>query len=186
MSQNSPKQWFNLEERFFSELDQQLLSKLRNAQATTETAASIMQITGITDEKLAQEIASVGVTPETLTAFRLVPLVAVAWADDRLEPAERDEVLAAAEKSGIRDGDAAMEILKVWLTRRPTSDLFTAWCDYSKSLSMSLNGELRAVLKKEVMAQVHAVARSAGGVLGIGSESAAEKSVIARVETALQ
>jgi hypothetical protein len=185
MSKNSPKQWFNLEERFFSELDQKLLSKLRNSQATTETAAAIMQITGITDEKLATEIASVGVTTETLTAFRLVPLVAVAWADDRIEAAERDAVLNAAETSGIREGEPAMEILKAWLAKRPSGELLNAWYDYAKSLSLSLNGELRAVLKKEIMTQVHAVARSAGGVLGIGSESPAEKAIIARVDAAL-
>lgn len=185
MSQNSPKQWFNLEERFFSDLDQQLLDKLRSEQSAAETAAAIMKITGITDEKLAKELASVGVTPETLTAFRLVPLIAVAWADDRLDPSEKDVVMEAAQKSGIQDGEAAMSVLRVWLSKRPSSDLLDAWCDYARALSMSLNGELRAVLKRELMQQVHAVAKASGGVLGIGAESASEKAVIAKVEAAL-
>jgi hypothetical protein len=41
------------------------------------------------------------------------------------------------------------------------------------------------VFQKEVVEQVQAVARSAGGVLGIGSISASEKAIIDRVEQAL-
>ncbi len=186
MSQHSPKQWFNLEERFFSDLDQQLLAKIRNQQSTTETAEAIMKITGIVDEALAREISQVGITPETLTAFRLVPLIAVAWADDSLSDKERTSIFAAAEKSGISDGEPSMAILREWLRKRPTSDLLDAWCDYAKSLSLSLNGELRAVLKKEILQQVHAVARASGGLLGIAAESESEKAVIGKVESALQ
>jgi hypothetical protein len=185
MSQNSPKQWFNLEECFFNELDQQLLAKLRSEMSSTETAAAIMKITGISDEKLAKELAAVGVTPETLTAFRLVPLIAVAWADDRLDESEREVVMAAAGKSGIQDGEPAMALLRAWLGKRPPTKLMDAWLDYAKSLTLSLNGELRAVLKNEMMQQVHAVAKASGGVLGFGAESASEKAVIAKVEAAL-
>lgn len=185
MSKDSPKQWFNLEERFFTELDQQLLSKLQAQQANTHTAETIMKVAGINDQKLAEHIASIGVTVETLTAFRLVPLVAVAWADDRMDENERYAILLAAEKSGIKEGEPAMELLKAWTSKRPSSDLMNAWFEYAKSLSMSLNGELRTVLKKEILEQIQAVAKAAGGVLGIASVSASEKSMIDRIEKTL-
>ena len=89
MSTNSPKKWLNLEEHFFAQMDQQLLEKLRQEQSSTQSAAAIMKVTGIADEGLAKELASVGITIETLTAFRLVPMVMVAWADDRMEESER-------------------------------------------------------------------------------------------------
>ncbi len=185
MAENSPKKWFNLEEQFFAQMDHQLLEKLRKEQSVTQTAESIMRITGITDAKVAAELAQVGVTIETLTAFRLVPLVAVAWADDRLEENERDAVLQAAEKSGIDPAEPAMAMLRSWLTTRPSTELLDAWCHYTKSLSASLNGETRKVLQKEVLNLVDNVARSAGGVLGFGSVSPSEKAVIDRIEQAL-
>ena len=185
MAENSPKKWLNLEEHFFAQMDQQLLDKLRKEQSTTQTAESIMKVTGIADEKVATELASVGVTIETLTAFRLVPLVAVAWADDRMEESEREAILQAAEKSGIDPSEPAMEMLKSWTRTRPRAELMDAWCHYSKTLSASLNGETRAVFQKEVVEQVQAVARSVGGVLGFGSISPSEKAVIERVKHAL-
>lgn len=185
MAENSPKKWLNLEEHFFAQMDQRLLEKLRKEQSTTETAESIMKITGITDPKVAAELASIGVTIETLTAFRLVPLVAVAWADDRLEENERDAILQAAEKSGITPEEPAMAMLRLWTNKRPGAELMEAWCHYTKSLSGSLNEANRAVFRKEVIEQVQAVARSAGGLLGIASISASEKAVIDRVERAL-
>jgi hypothetical protein len=185
MAENTPKKWLNLEELFFAQMDQQLLEKLRKQQTTTQTAESIMQLTGISDEKVATELANIGVTIETLTAFRLVPLVAVAWADDRLEDNERDAILQAAEKSGIDPSEPAMALLKSWTTKRPSAELLDAWCNYSKSLSASLNDATRAVFQKEVVEQVQSVARSAGGIIGFGSISASEKAIIDRVEQAL-
>jgi hypothetical protein len=185
MAENSPKKWFNLEEQFFAQMDQLLLDKLRAERSATETAEAIMRVTGITDEKVAAELANVGITIETLTAFRLVPLVAVAWADDRLEDNEREAVLQAAEKSGIDPAEPAMAILRSWLTKRPNAELLNAWCHYSKSLAASLSGANRAVLQKEILEQASTVARSSGGMLGFGSISPSEKAIIDRVEQSL-
>lgn len=185
MSQNSPKQWFNLEERFFNELDNQLLEKMRGKMTTAQTAEEIMRVTGINDEKLAQEIATMDVTVDTLAAFRLTPLVAVAWADDRVEENERYAIVRAAEKAGISQEDPAMALLQAWTTQRPHAELLDAWCDYAKALSGTLNEEHRATLRKEVMHQVQTVAEASGGVLGFGSVSPSEKAVIARIEAAL-
>ncbi len=185
MSTNSPKKWLNLEEHFFAHMDQQLLAKLREEQSTTATAASIMKLTGITDEELATELATVGITIETLTAFRLVPMVMVAWADDRVEESERDAILSAAEKAGIDPAEPAMAMLNAWTRKRPNSELFDAWKHYCKSLSDSLNNAQREVLRKELVEQVSHVARASGGVLGFGSISAREKAIIDTVDAAL-
>ncbi len=178
MSSNSPKKWLNLEEHFYAQMEQQLLEKLRQEQTDTQNAAAIMKVTGIADEGLAKELASVGITIETLTAFRLVPMVMVAWADDRVEESERDAILLAAEKTGISPGEPAMAMLKAWTRKRPSSELFEAWKHYCKSLSASLNGPQREVLRKELSSQVTEVARASGGVLGFGSISASEKAII--------
>ncbi len=185
MSQNSPQRWFNLEEHFFHDVDQHLLDKLREQASVEQSAGAIMQVMGITDHTLAEEIAKIDITVETLAAFRLAPLVAVAWADDRIEENERYVIIRAAEKSGMKPEDAAMKLLESWTARRPSVELLDAWCDYTKSLCSSLSEEHRRVLKQEVMEQVNAVAHASGGFLGFGSVSPSEKEVLSRIENAL-
>ena len=185
MSQNSPQKWFNLEEHFFSEVDQRLVEKMRGEMDTAKTAAEIMRVTGINDEELAAEMAELNVTVDTLAAFRLAPLVAVAWADDRVEENERYAITRAAEQSGIAADDPAMALLDSWTKRRPSSELLDAWCDYAQALSASLSEVHRTKLQKELTTQIHAVAEAAGGILGFGSISPSEKAVIERIEKAL-
>ncbi len=185
MSQNSPKQWFNLEEHFYKSVDQRLLDKLRGEMNTAQTAEAIMQVTGISDPALAEEIAAIDVTVETLSAFRLAPMVAVAWADDRIEANERYVISKAAEESGLKPDEPAMKLLDSWTEQRPGAELLDAWCDYARALSQTLNESHRAALKKEIMHQVRAVAEASGGLLGFGSVSPSEKAVIERIEQAL-
>jgi hypothetical protein len=185
MSQHSPKQWFNLEEKFFSDVDNHLLENLRQRMTTAQTAEEITRVLGVNDLHLAEEIAKMNVTVETLAAFRLVPLVAVAWANDRVEENERYTIMLAAEKSGLSAEDPATELLRSWTHRRPPTELLDAWCEYAKTLAASLNEEHRLALKKEVMQQAHSVAEASGGVLGFGSVSSSEKAVLDRVEQAL-
>lgn len=185
MSNNSVQKWFSLEEHFFHELDQRLLKELRDEMATQATAAAIMKITGVTDTKLAEKIAELGVGGETLTAFRLVPFVATAWADDRVEENERYTLMKAAKESGLEEDSTAMKLLGGWTKRRPSSDLLDVWCEYAKTLSQALSEPHRVALKSEVMAQVKAVSEASGGLLGFGSVSPSEQSVMKKVEAAL-
>lgn len=185
MSENSTKRWFSLEEQFFAGVDHELIEKLRSQMTVDETAAGIMQVTGIADKHLAEEIAKINVTAETLSAFRLAPLVAVAWADDRVEENERYAITQCAQRSGISADEPAMKLLEAWTTRRPGNELLDAWCDYTRALCSSLNEGHRQALRKEIMNSVETVAESCGGVLGFGSVSPSEKAVIARISEAL-
>lgn len=185
MSQNTPQKWFNLEEAFYEKVDQQLLRRLRGEMKIAETAESIMQVAGIADSDLAEAIAGLNVTVDTLSAFRLAPLVAVAWADDRVEESEEYTITLAAEKSGITTDEPAMELLKAWTAKRPSEELLNVWCEYAKALAASLPEVHRETLRKEILSQVQAVAKAAGGILGFGSVSPTEKAIIERIEKAL-
>ncbi len=185
MSQNSPKQWFNLEERFYNEIDNRLLEKLRSNISKEKTAQDIMRLTGLADVNLAGKIAELDVTPETLAAFRLVPLIAVAWADDRVEANEEYAIKIAAEKAAIADNSPDMELIQAWTRRRPPVELFNAWCEYARALSNSLAEEHRQTLSSEMLQQVKSVAAASGGVLGFGSVSSSEQDIIDRVVKSL-
>lgn len=185
MADNSPKKWFKLEESFFSKVDQKLLDDLREQAATEERAASIQRLTGITDPKVCHDIAALNISAESLAALRLVPLVAVAWADDRIEDNERFRVIHAAEKAGLQPNEPAYEMLKGWLTVRPSTELFDTWVQYAQSLSQSLDQTSRKELSKSMVAQVQSVAAANGGLFGYGSISPTEQKLLDRVAAAL-
>ncbi len=185
MADNSPKQWFKLEEKFFNNVDQKLMDKLREQVATEERAAAIERLTGLNDPKVCHEIAALNISVESLAALRLVPLVAVAWADDRVDDGEKYRVIAAAEKAGLTPGDPSYELLKNWLNTRPPQELFDTWVDYARSICRSLDGESRENLQKNMLTQVRAVASASGGLFGFSSVSPTEQKVIQRVEEAL-
>lgn len=185
MSDNSARKWFSLEEHFFKGLDQELLEKMRADVENTRTAEAIVKVTGIQNTELAEAIAGMDVTVDTLSAFRLAPLVAVAWADDRVEDNERYHITKSAEKSGIVPGEPAMELLKAWQDRRPPAQLMETWVEYAKALTASLAEAHRLSLHKEMVRMVTDVAEANGGFLGFGSISASERKVIGVVEEAL-
>jgi hypothetical protein len=185
MAETSPKKWFQLEESFFRDVDHKLMARLHEQVATEERAAAIQRLTGLTDSKVCRDIAALNISVESLAALRLVPLVAVAWADDRIDDNERYRVIAAAEKAGLTEGDASYDLLKDWLSRRPSHELFETWVEYAKSLAQSLDGESRENFQKTLVAQVRDVAEANGGLFGLGSISHNEKTIINRVEEAL-
>lgn len=185
MSDNSPKKWFQLEEQFFNNVDQQLLDKLRQDTVTEERAAAIERLTGLTDAKVCHAIAEQNISVESLAALRLVPLVAIAWADDRVEDNERYRLLQSAEKAGLAPGDVSYEMLNGWLNKRPPVELFETWIQYAKSLAMSLDGESRENLQITLVHQVRSIATASGGMFGFGSISPAEQKIIQAVEDAL-
>jgi hypothetical protein len=185
MAENSPKKWFKLEESFFKGVDQKLLDKLRKQVATEQEAAAIQRLTGLTDLKVCQAIAALDISVESLAALRLAPLVAVAWADDRVEDNERFQVINAAEKAGLARGDASFELLESWLAQRPPLELFETWVEYAKTLALSLDGEARENLQRTIVAQARSVAEANGGLLRFGSISPIEKKIIERIEAAL-
>lgn len=183
MNQNSPQRWFNLEEQFFKSLDNQLLERLREKNEIEQNAESIMQLTGITDHSVAEKIASLKISSETLAAFRLVPLVAVAWASDYIDSDEKYVIDQAAEKAGL--DEPAIQLLGEWIKNRPGSELLDAWCDYAASLVATLDEAHRRSLRDQILNQSMEVAKASGGILGFGSVSPSEKATFEKIRQAL-
>lgn len=183
MDQNSPQRWFNLEEQFFKQLDHQLLESLREKNEIEHNAETIMQLTGVNDHALAEKIAGLKISSETLAAFRLVPLVAVAWASDYVHANEQYAIEKAAEKAGL--DDASMQLLGQWIKNRPGSELLDTWCEYAAALVESLDEAHRKSLRDQIVGQATEVAKAAGGVLGFGSISPNEKATIDKIRKSL-
>ena len=122
---------------------------------------------GVSDPAVLDALIAAGITPESLTSISLIPLVAVAWADKKIEAAEKEAILHAADVAGVEKGTASYSTIEAWLNKQPGSDLVESWKAYIGSLKSTLDGSAFEQLKTSVMGRAEAVAESAGGFLGL-------------------
>jgi len=172
-----------MEDLFFQQKDQQLLEKLRHELAIKDSREELARISGIQDKGVLDTLLTHQVTPETLLAVGMIPLVAVAWADNVLHDSEKKCVLRAADEAGIQEGSAAFELLNQWLSKKPDRSLVQAWEVYIKGLKQKLDASAFQNLKLQVMNRASKVAEAAGGFLGLGNRvSPAERALLNEFE----
>lgn len=176
----------SLEDSFFHKVDQELNRKLREKMASEAGRKRLGEVTGISDHRVLDELFDAGITAETLVALSLVPLVAVAWADRIVDVLERDAILKAAHQNGLSDDSTSYQLLSHWLTNKPSDNLFSAWKSFAKELCHQLTKTQRRQLHGDIYHRALRVAEAAGGFLGVGSISSAERRVLDEVERALQ
>lgn len=176
-----------LEDLFFSEQDKKLLENLKAEIASKEQSEALSTASGIEDEATLKALVDCGITPESLTSVSLIPLVAVAWADKKMEDAEKAAILQAADVAGITTGSASYETMQSWLEKQPGPELLETWKAYIGSLKASLEDAAINQLKSSIVGRAESVAKSAGGFLGLTSPvSGAEEKVIAELNAAFE
>jgi hypothetical protein len=173
-----------LEESFFAKHNRELLEAMRKKTDAAARRAELISISGIRDEALLDELVGLGLDAAGMAALSLIPLLEVAWADGKVQPRERDALLEAAKKSGIEAGGPAHRLLVGWLDREPEAGLFRAWKDYVRALRGAVSQDSLLALRTEVLARAKAVARAAGGILGVGSTLGSERDVLDQLEAA--
>ena len=105
-----------LTDEFFRSHDEVLLDRMRKTRRSTEMKAVLAEVAGIRDDHLLQKLVDLEVSPETVAAIALVPLVEVAWADGTVDAKEREAVLAAAAAQGMAAGSLEYDLLATWLS----------------------------------------------------------------------
>ena len=174
-----------LEEKFFLERDKALLQALREKTAAKQRREALSTASGITDDRLLDQLDELDISAETLAALSLVPLIAVAWADGHLDFKERQAVLEAAEEKGLEAEHPGHQLLQQWLEEKPDAKLLAAWKDHVATLSQTLGEPAKAALKTDLLGRAQAVAEKAGGLLGLGNKvSKAERAVLDELEAA--
>lgn len=176
----------SLEAAFFRKVDTKLLEDLRSRMAKHQAMGRLAADTGIHDQSVLQELLDLNFTPQNLLALWLVPLTQVAWADGRVEPAEREAVLDALRKHGYSNDSPAWHLLESWLDHQPCDEVLTAWKDYARTLVETAGDKRVILLRNELRNRAREVAQAAGGVFGFGSVSCAEESVVQQIEDALR
>lgn len=174
-----------LEDIFFAERDRQLIAALKQKADQEQAAVDLGALTGIGDTAVLGRLVGLGVTPDSLAAFALVPLLCVAWADRMLDKAEREAILIEAAAGGLTEGSAGHQLLSGWLSREPNERLVDAWRSYHASLAPHLSDAERAALKASLLEGAQRIARASGGLFGLGSISADEAEALRRLEALL-
>ena len=168
-----------IEDVFFTARDQDLIQKLKQEMAASEAREAMTIASGISDAGVLDNLLECGITPESMASVALIPLVAVAWADNKMADNEKSAILNAANEAGVTEGSASYQSIAAWLDNRPDAALTEAWKEYMNALNESLDPVAFNQLKALVMRRAENVAESAGGFLGLGNKiSEAERKVI--------
>lgn len=174
-----------MEDAFFMERDRKLIEQFKEIKRLEETKQNLARVSGIANDAVLQKLVSLNIRAETVASMALIPLVAVAWADGRVEEKEKDAILKAVDKSFAKEGSIDHALLSQWLSHRPPPELLAAWTEYVKELGGQLTAQERAALRKEVLDHAALVARAAGSFLGITSGiSREEQTMLAKLEQA--
>ena len=80
------------------------------------------EASGIPNEEILRTLQELGYTRETVLLLHLVPLISVAWADNKVSGPEREMIVEAARLHGVAENTAAYQQLNDWLTNRPSDE----------------------------------------------------------------
>lgn len=176
----------SLENAFFHNVDARLLHEIRARMARDQDLNRLAVDTGIHDQKVLSELIDLNLNPENLLALWLVPLTQVAWADGRVEQAEREAVLAALAQHGYSSDSPAWQLLDSWLDHRPDEKVLTAWKNYAQAVVETVGEERLIALRDALRKRAREVAEAAGGVFCIHPVSRAEEIVLNEIDDVLQ
>jgi hypothetical protein len=168
----------SLEDAFFKDRDRQLMEQMRRELESMEETKKLAHVSGITEERVLQNLVQGGVRAETLAAVGLIPMVEIAWCDGTVSAEERDAVLNAAVSQNIHPGTASYELLNQWLKSRPDPHVIVSWKEYVREVSRLMPKESLAEMRKHMLDRCLRVAEAAGGFLGLATISKTEQAKI--------
>jgi hypothetical protein len=173
-----------LEESFFRKENERLRERMRIAREREAARQALASELGLRDEALLDRLLDLGIRIDTVEALALAPLAFIAWADGKMEPHEHDAVMKGAEGSGIAPGSPGYALLETWTKQPPPAELMDSWRAYIQALVRELSAEQRASLEERILGRAHAVAKAAGGFLGLAAVSKEEEAMLAELKRA--
>ncbi len=174
----------SLENIFFIEQDQELMKKLRELKMLQESKEALRLASGIKDDHLLERLVQLKTTPQSLAALMVIPLIEIAWADGEIDQNEKEKILEALQKHGIKKSTLEYDLVELWLSHKPDEKLFIAWEEMVKEISQNMSKGDLAVFHSSLMDDTQTVAKASGGFLGIGKISSEERGVIDRLNKA--
>lgn len=176
----------SFEEAYFRKKDAELVEKLRNVFQAQRERDDLKRATGITSDEVLDRLMAVQVRGEMLTAFKLLPLVEIVWADGGCDKREADAVIRAAVRYGVPADSAALERIKEWIERGPDPEARKAWYMYAQELRKVLSPAELKTFRDDLLEMARGIASLSGGILyTFFSVSHNEKTVLKKITEAL-
>jgi hypothetical protein len=174
------------EEEYFKTKDASVMAKLKQVFEAKISKDELRKTAGINDEAVLDRLVKLNINGNLLAAFKLLPLVEIAWADGSVDKEEARIVRDAAIKAGVPATGPAMERMEEWLHRGPSPDGRKAWYMFAEELRNTLTAAELDGFRTELLKYAKDVAQASGGVLGLfGQISPGEKRVLDEVTKAL-
>jgi tellurite resistance protein len=177
------------EAQYFRRKDQELIQQLREKAQLDDLHKRLGEKLQVEDPELLRKIVAQGLTQESGPALLLAPLVQIAWAEGKVSPEERDEILEIARQRGIEDGSPAHAQLLEWLAKRPSDELFEV-SEMSIKVGISvLPPAERDARIKDIVSQCRRVAAASGGsglarLLGLAQSVSLQEEIVLAAITA--
>lgn len=165
---------------YFDEAFTGLRERLREEMnaAATSVRLSRLACEVVTDRDVAARIEQLGFGGEAARLFDLVPLVEVAWADGRIQRAERATILEVVRARGFDLRSEPAQRIAALLESPPDAAFF----DEARAVCAELLLARGEASRLTTLALCRKVAEAAGGIFGFRSAtSAAEAGALARI-----
>jgi hypothetical protein len=189
MSQSGPlsEREKAFEDLFFQKESERLLEAMRTRKSREKQFEALSGVLGVDAPDLIDPLLELGLREENVAALVLAPLVVVAWADHRLDDAERQSILKAENDFGIDPKSDAGKLLAVWLEYRPHESLLDAWAAYVVELCRVLQPDERTRLRDDIVSRSQRIASAVEkSILRAGGPTDAEKAALAGIESAFR
>lgn len=177
MKDSLNKQRQAMHDAFFMDRDQELLDYLdeQSRAEAIDSREALRQAAKVDDPSVLDMLEKLGVSAAAMTAFSLLPLVRLAWADTRISQNEFAALLKAAEDEGILYGTPSYRLLSRWLDERPSQQMIEAWTAYAESLASQLDQESLSAIRHATIEKAKRIAQASGGFLGIGEKTSQDE-----------
>jgi hypothetical protein len=176
----------SLEEEYFHRKERELIEKMRVRAAADEQRHRIGEKAGVADEEVLRDLQDLGYTPETVMMLHLVPLIQTAWAEGGVSAKERDLIVKAARSRGITEGTPCDQQLMMWLSKRPSDELFEKSLRAIRTILQAQPDDVRNASEKDLLSLATAIAAASGGIVGFRAVSDEERQTLAHINAELK
>src|SRR5687768_15976736 len=176
----------SLEEEYFHRKERELIDKMRVRAAADNERRRLGEMAGVADEEVLSDLQALGYTPETVMMLYLVPVIQIAWAEGGVSQKERDLIVKAARSRGITEGTPCDQQLHLWLSTRPSDEMFEKSLRAIRTLLQAQPADARDASEKDLLSLATAIASASGGIVGFGAVSAEERQLLSHINDELK
>jgi hypothetical protein len=176
----------SLEEEYFHRKEREVIDKMRVRAAAEEQRRRLGEQAGVADEELLNDLQQLGYTPETVMMLYLVPVIQTAWAEGGVSQKERDLIVKAARSRGITEGSPCDQQLSMWLTTRPSDEMFEKSLRAIRTILQAQPETAREASEKGLLSLATAIAAASGGIVGFRAVSTEEQQILKHISDELK